>query len=366
MSVDCAIGFRVYRATAENMHAFITSSRAWCMRADGGAMRELAPELARDPHCWTDFTGWSTDGRYAVIGAGWESSENAEWETAHAAFRMTEGWRYDQYLLDMTTGNLCNVTAVDRVSPYNAGLFFWPGNPACLGFQALIDGQMTPYRMRMDGSGKTDLSTGDRAFSYGFTASPDGRRIAYHKAYQLMLANADGSDVRWIDTGHPFNFCPVWSPDGKWVLFVSGEHYDCHPHVIAVDGTGLRKLADRRGYRGVVELLDVPAFHSESSDIPAWSPDGAWVYYTAAFGDAIELMRVNPDGMEERLTDSPPGTCHYHPKPSPDGVYLLYNVRRDGARQLYVAHADGTDARAVTALPPEYGAVHASWRPDGR
>ncbi len=362
MSGSCDIGFRIYRATAESMHAFVTSSRAWCMRADGAAMRELAPELAREPHSWTDFTGWSPDGRYAVIGAGWESPANATWETAHAAFRMTEGWRYDQYLLDMLTGDLHNVTAVERVSPYNSGLFFWPGNPACLGFQALIDGQMTPFRMRLDGSGKTNLSTGDRAFTYGFTASPDGQRIAYHKAYQLCLANADGSGTRRIETGNPFNFCPVWSPDGARVLFLSGEQYDCHPHVVQHDGTGLCKLADRRGYRGVAELLDVPAFHSESSDIPAWSPDGTWVYFTAAFGDAVEIMRVRLDGREERLTVSPPGVAHYHPKPAPDGKHLLFSARRDGTRQLYLAHADGTVVRALTALPPGFGAVHAWWQ----
>ena len=37
----------------------------------------------------------------------------------------------------------------------------------------------------------------------------------------------------------------AWSPEGTWVLFVSGEHYNCHPHIMRADGTGLKKLADR-------------------------------------------------------------------------------------------------------------------------
>ncbi len=56
-------------------------------------------------------------------------------------------------------------------------------------------------------------------------------------------------------------------------MFLSGEHYNCHPHIVNKDGSGLRKLADRGGYRGVVEVLKHPDFHSESSDVPAWAPD---------------------------------------------------------------------------------------------
>ena len=70
------------------------------------------------------------------------------------------------------------------------------------------------------------------------------------------------------------NFGPTWSPGDQWVLFLSGEHYNCHPHIIRADGTGLRKLADRGGYLGAVESLDVPDFHEGSSDTPVWSADG--------------------------------------------------------------------------------------------
>jgi len=45
--------------------------------------------------------------------------------------------------------------------------------------------------------------------------------------------------------------------------------------------TELRKLADRGGYRRVVEFLDVPDFHGGSSDVPMWTVDGQSVFYTA-------------------------------------------------------------------------------------
>ncbi|MBI3408595.1 MAG: PD40 domain-containing protein [Planctomycetes bacterium] len=34
---------------------------------------------------------------------------------------------------------------------------------------------------------------------------------------------------------------------------------------------------------------DVPDIHGGSSDQPAWSPDGKWIYYTAKVGESVEL-----------------------------------------------------------------------------
>ena len=154
----------------------------------------------------------------------------------------------------MATGVLTNVTAVDRVSHYNSGLFYWPDDPERLGFTALIGGESHPFSMDLDGRHKRDLSGGDAGFTYGFSASPDGSRIAYHRDYQVYLADADGGGATRVDTGHPFNFAPQWSPDGRWLVFVSGEHYNCHPYVVGADGSrsmcrGLMPETSRRVFR---------------------------------------------------------------------------------------------------------------------
>jgi len=265
--------------------------------------------------------------------------------------------------VDLSTGETVNVTGLERVSDYNGGLFFWPNDPEHLGFTALIDGNSHPFKMDRDGRNKMDLSTGADEFTYGFSSSPDGKRIAYHKNYQVYLANSDGSDPQRVETGHEFNFVPAWSPDGEWVLFVSGEHYNCHPHVIRADGTGLRKLADRGGYRGVTEFLDVPDFHGGSSDVPVWAPDGKTVYFTALVEGAVELQMVTLDGTLTQLTHSRPGTTHYHPSPSPDGESLLYGSTRGGVRQLLVrTFSDGSE-RQLTENQPGEGSMWAHWQP---
>ncbi|MBS0205187.1 MAG: PD40 domain-containing protein [Planctomycetes bacterium] len=344
-------------------HANVKTMRARLVRADGSAGRPLADELAMEPDSWTQFAGWSPEGTLAVIGRGWQSPENAKWEEEHESFRHTpEGWLLDSYLVDIATGQAINVTAVERVSFYNS-VFFWPSDPTKLGLTALVNGTSKPFLMDRDGRNKTDLNRNSLGFVYGLNSSRDGRRIAYHENYQVFLADADGSNRIHVQTGNPFNFCPTWSPDGEWVLFVSGEHYNCHPHLVRSDGTGLKKIADRGGYRGVVEFLDVFDFHGGSSDIPVWSADGKSVFYTAQVDQNVELFQVTLAGETVRLTTTASGTLHYHPQPSANGLQLLYGSKRAGVRQVFVKTlADQSEVR-LTDLATGRGAMWPHWQP---
>ncbi|MFO0944322.1 MAG: hypothetical protein U1D30_00020 [Planctomycetota bacterium] len=358
------IGYTAFRTNLPGgRHANVVTMRSHLVRADGSQGQEIAAELHKEPNTWTQFAGWSPDGRQAIVNAAWESPENGAWEEEHKTFRFGDGWLLDAVLVDLANGSTFNITAVDRVSRYNSGLFFWPGDDRKMGFQALIEGVSHPFRMNRDGHDKEDLSSSQEGFTYGFNPSPDGKRICYHKDYQVYVADADGKNLKQVETGKPFNFAPQWSPDGNWVLFVAGEHYDCHPHVATRDGTGVRKIADRSGYRGVVEFLDVPDFHGGSSDIPTWSADGKFVYFTARVEEAIELFRVDLEGNRERLTFSKPGSFHYHPKESPDGDYLLFGGHRGDARQLYVRKVNGNREWPITRLSSGQAAMWGHWQP---
>jgi TolB protein len=362
---DYLIGYTVQRSNLPGgQFPNRVTSRPFVVKADGTGVRQLGEDLTRKPNYAASFAGWSPDGRQAILSQGWESPENGEWEHKHRTFRFTaEHWLVDIVLCDIDTGTLTNLTAVDRVSFYNAGLQFWPKQPNRLGFLALIDGEQRPYAMDRDGKNKQPLAKG-AGFIYGFSTSPDGKRISYHKNYQVFVADADGGNAKPIKNGHPFQFCPVWSPTGEWLAFLSGEHYNCHPHVVRADGTGLKKLADRGGYRGVVEGLDEPDFHSENSDVPTWSPDGRWLYYTAKVEKAVELMRANADGKIEQLTRSKAGVLNFFPQVSPDSHWVAFGSTRSGVRQIHVARADGSECSQITHVEAGWRAYHPHWRPN--
>lgn len=361
---DRFIGYTELRTNLPGgRHANVRTMRAVVVKADGSARRLVAEELADEPDAWTQFAGWSPDGTQAVIYRGWQHPENARWEEEHRTFRMEPGkWLLDSCLLDVATGKVANVTAVDRVSHYNGGLFFMPGGRE-LGFTPLIKGLSKPFVMDLDGHNKRDVSGKDGGFAYGYSASPDGELISYHENYQVYIANADGSNKKHVKTGNPFDFAPRWSADAQWLLFVSGVHGRSDPYAVRRDGTGLRKLADLNGYQGSVLFLDVDDFHQGSSDVPVWSADGKSVFYTAKAGSNVELLQTTFDGKITQLTKSPQGTLHYHPQPSSGGRWLAYGSKRAGVRQLYVMRLADQSENRITDLKPGHAGMWPHWRP---
>jgi Tol biopolymer transport system component len=364
---DLLIGYSEHRTDLPGgRYVNDVTRRAVVVKADGTGRRVLAEELTREKNSWTEFRGWSPDGKLAVFCRGWMSDANGQWQEKHKTFRYAKGdFSCDGYLFDLATGKATNVTAVERVSHANEYLQFWPpGDEKQLSFSAHVEGGSRPYVMDRDGKNKRPMVRKTGPLVHGMSLSPDGKRGAYEDPqYRLFLADADGSNAKQIVTGHPFHLMPSWSPDGAWVLFVAGTHYDCHPHIVKADGTGLKMLASRNGYRGVIDYLDVFDFHDGSSDLPTWSPDSKSVFYTSKVGGNVELFRVTLDGKSEQLTNTPAGSMHYHPNPSADGQWLLYGSKRDGVRQLYVMRMSDKKEWRITDLTKGRAAMWAGWQP---
>lgn len=131
------IGFTELQTNREGgRHANMITMRAAIVRADGRQHRRLGREFSRKPNTWTQFAGWSPNGDQAILGNGWESQENGAWEEAQKTFRFQkEGWLYDTLLFDLRTGKTTNVTAVERVSFYNTGVFFGRSSRIDWGFK---------------------------------------------------------------------------------------------------------------------------------------------------------------------------------------------------------------------------------------
>ena len=321
---DLLIGYTEHRTDLPGgRHANVKTRRAVVVKADGTGRRVLAEELTREAGASTQLVGWSRDGKAARVSRYWKSDEVGKWEEEHKNFRTSgEGVRHDMYLVDLASGKATKETPIEGKK------------------SALI-----------------------KNLVHGMSISPDGKRGTFEDpGYRLYLADADGSNAKEVNTGLRFHLMPSWSPDGAWVLFVAGEHYDCHPHVIKADGTGLRKLASRNGYRGVIDILDVYDFHDGSSDLPVWAPDNKSVFYTAKVGRNVELFRVPLDGKPEQLTETPAGSMHYHPAASPDGKWLAYGSKRDGVRQLYVMRLSDKKEWRITDLNKGHAAMWPSWQ----
>jgi Tol biopolymer transport system component len=167
--------------------------------------------------------------------------------------------------------------------------------------------------------------------------SPDGKRLAFSALTRLYVMELpDGKPVRLSDDGARA-YHPSWSPDGKWLSYVSW----------APGGGQLwKRPADGKGRPQ--QLTRVPAFYRD----PAWSPDGNRIVALRAprqehletpidFGTppGLDLVWVAADGGDAHLINPARGASHPHFAREPDRVYVTTQAG------LVSMRFDGTDRR---------------------
>lgn len=207
-----------------------------------------------------------------------------------------------------------------------------------------------------DGSNGTLVGTGIEP-----AWSPDGARIAFTDGEGIGVMNADGSAVTilirhdFLDrTYGPWDMGvgkPAWSPDGERIAFEhlgDGDILPAQTYVMNADGSDPRRLTPTSGRQ-----------YAESD--PAWSPDGSRiVFWSFNFG----IATVDAGGGAARTVYANFPTVHYGAKPawSPDGSAIAFT-----------AHRNSPDARAIWVVPVSGGAVKvlvpdaydATWSPGG-
>jgi dipeptidyl aminopeptidase/acylaminoacyl peptidase len=109
------------------------------------------------------------------------------------------------------------------------------------------------------------------AFVGSPVTNPDGETIAFpvtrydleagESWSEIWMMHADGSGLRQMTQGRHHDHSPVFSPDGKQLLFVSDRDTASQLYSMPVDGGEARQLTDfPLGVSG-----------------PVWSPDGKWI-----------------------------------------------------------------------------------------
>src|SRR5215470_9768480 len=109
------IGYTEFRTDLPGgRYVNVASMRAVVVKADGTGRRVLAEDLTREAGSWTQFVGWSPDGKAARLSRNWKSEEVGKWEEEHKDFRRPgEGVRHDMYLVDLASGKATKQTPVE-------------------------------------------------------------------------------------------------------------------------------------------------------------------------------------------------------------------------------------------------------------
>ena len=242
--------------------------------------------------------------------------------------------------------------------------------------------------------------------------SPNGKRIAYWY-YPENLARRDVATIP-ANGGEPVvvtkdfatsNWNPVWSPDGKFLYFVSDKGGNLNFWRVAIDETTGEALSapepigggskfsrhlnfSRDGRRMIYVQTDNQSniqgvdFDSENEKtVGDWfwitrgdrlvgraelSPDGKNFVMRQSRRTQDDIVVVSRDGTNWRdITNDAP--FDRFPRWSPDGKQIAFASDRNVGMEIWTCDADGSNLRQITFLyAPRAGSSFPIWSPDGK
>lgn len=142
--------------------------------------------------------------------------------------------------------------------------------------------QFEIYRGNSDGSGEELQLTNNNSMDDGSEYTPDGKYIYFNSSrsggMRLWRMDADGKNPKQITHDNLNDWFPHISPDGKHILFLSylpNVTTDLHPYYQKVY---LRMLPIAGGEPKIVAYL----YGGQGTiNVPSWSPDGRYVAFVS-------------------------------------------------------------------------------------
>ena len=181
--------------------------------------------------------------------------------------------------------------------------------------------------------------------------SPDGRKLAFTALHRLYVKDLDSGKIQQLAEMRAGQYAPAWSPDGKWIAFVTWDEEE---------GGHVYKVRARGGKP--VRLSRIAAYYAE----PVWRPDGSEVivargpwqqrrdlsYFNFIGGQGMELVRIPAGGGEAKVI-APFRGVRPHFADRSDRIYVY-----EGRKGLVSMRLDGTDRKVhvkVTGVKPPFG-----------
>ncbi|HLW55348.1 MAG TPA: S41 family peptidase [Candidatus Angelobacter sp.] len=181
-----------------------------------------------------------------------------------------------------------------------------------------------------------------------YDLSPSTKRAAISAHGEIFSIATDRGDVQRVTQSFSREDDPAWSPDGKWIAFISDKSGREEVWMAHEDGAGLRMLSDGDG---------------EKSNI-RWAPDSKALIYA---GSDHKLYRYDLEsGKAAVIASGEAGNiqgAHF----SPDGKWIAYaKLDHDLRPHVYIIAASGGSEKRVGNTDLLFSETSPAWTPDGK
>jgi Tol biopolymer transport system component len=267
------------------------------------------------------------------------------------------------------------IDVLDEVTPVPCGLTPTPSGPSDSVGVAVPGPNMTPtpmtpalghglFVMNADGSGQHEL-TALGAGENNPVWSPDGRWIAfvtYGPTFtDVQVVAADGSGLRAITASPSNDSAPAWRPGQPAELTFVSDRYTANVNGGDIFAINLAAAEPDPAPRQLTDCL-VIGFDQD------WAPDGARL----AFVRDLQLVVSDLSGAQLRWLTS--DDYVRFPAWSPTGKQLAYVSERDWQRDIYVLDVDvdvdvdidAANAQAINLTHNPAADNAPAWSPDGK
>lgn len=203
----------------------------------------------------------------------------------------------------------------------------------------------------LTGVDPSDLGRGD-----GGSLSPDRETLVYATNGGLKLMSLETGESHLIADTTRRDRGPVWSPDGKKIAFTRGPASG----LINAPGAYELMLMDADG-SNITTLLS----NSEANTAQTWMPAGSTLVYSVKSREGITVKSIEIN-TGEITTLTQVNYQNAGIAVSPDGKQIAYEAMLPGDRySVYVSNLDGSNARLIANADPIVVTIP-QWSPDGK
>jgi len=271
------------------------------------------------------------------------------------------------FVSDRDGGGLTNIWRVaesggkaERITAFKSGDVRWPAISSDgkvivfeheFGIWKLDVGSKKVSPIKLDIAAETEENMAEvRDFNSqadDYSLEPSGRHIALSIHGEVFTVPVEEGDVRQITDSAARDREPRYSPDGKWLAFVSDRSGREEIYLIASDGAGEPQK---------ITNLDALKFGF------SWSPDSKQIAYTAS-DNKLRKYEVESKQTIELVASSHGNISS--PVWSPDSHWIAFS-RPDYMQtsNVFLVPAAGGEAKKVTF--DSYSQVNPRFSPDGR